>query len=519
MSEIWTYWVTWNESSNLQIPDRSSVSLMIRRSDNTGKDGSMYKILSATFETLCGFKTWGSGQWVIGSYGTTGTIGENTSTHNVSNVSFSANASILNVGASAVSTYLTRGSNSGQTIFVYGSTGASPAFKIYVEVEEKYSASTISGGDAEFGSSSRVTISNQYIAELNHKVRWTIGNQSSGWKSVGANVSSASFEIPSTSAWLSQCANSTSTSGTIEVNTYKGSTQIGSTYSKLFTAIVPSSVKPSIGSITCTIKDPNVGIPGTYIQNTTGVYIQLNNVSPGAGATINAVSDNFPISANVEETYVFDTANYRYTVNRLANGGEITFSVSVIDSRGRRSDTVTATISVMEYALPAITAATAYRCRQNGIADEEGTYAAIRIVASYTSGSGNTMVINSTYYRSDTPESQITAQSNMTSGETYIIGNGNLDPSYAYLIRFTVTDSLGNNVIKNVNVQSSSYAIHVKNGGTGVAFGKTSEIANSVEINEGWDLYYRGVKVVPVIFSQQQPSNPFDGLVWLEPKS
>ena len=267
------------------------------------------------------------------------------------------------------------------------------------------------------------------------------------------------------------------------------------------------------------IKDPNIGIPGTYIQNTTGAYIQLNNVSPGTGASIPASSESFPISANVEETYVFDAANYRYTVNRLANGGEITFSVSVIDSRGRRSDTVTATISVMEYALPAITAATAYRCRLDGIADEEGTYAAIRIVASYTSGSGNTLVINSTYYRSDTPESQITAQSHMTSGETYIIGNGNLDPSYAYLIRFTVTDSLGNNVIKNVNVQSSSYAIHVKNGGTGVAFGKTSEIANSVEINEGWDLYYRGVKVVPVIFSQQQPSNPFDGLVWLEPKS
>lgn len=526
MSETWTYGLYWNESSNLQIPDsgkHTSVSLKIKRLDNTSKDGSMYKIVSAKFDTQCGFKTWDSGKWVIGSYGTTETIPANSSEHNVSNMSFSADSSILSVGASEVSTYLTREVNSGQTIFIYGSTGTSPAFKIYVTVEDKYSSSTVSGGNAAFGSSSTVTISNTYIAELNHKVRWTIGNQSSEWISVSANTSSASFTIPATSAWLSQCANSTSTSGTIELNTYKGTTQIGSTYSRSFTASVPSTVVPTIGSITCTIKDPNSGIPGTYIQNTTGVYIQLNSVAAGTGATIPASTDNYLISANVSETYVFDSTNLKFTINRLANGGEITFTVSVKDSRGRQSSAVTATITVMEYALPSITAVSAYRCRQSGVADELGTYASIRIVASYTSGSGNSIVINSTYYDSTTPGTQITAQNNMTSGMSYVIGSGNLSPSSTYYIRFTVTDSLGNDVVQDVIVQTAAYAIHVKEGGTGVAFGKTSEIANSVEINEGWDLYYKGQKMFKFIYRTSSEALPttglFAGLVCLKQKS
>ena len=516
MAETWRYGVYWGLSNNAQLPDSEPIPITIRRITNTDKDGSFYKIANSvgSIWSNVSIKTWGTGGLNIGSYGKTADLGANSSAHTFNVNLTDISSSILSVGSGGVSASLTR-TNASQTIYIYG-TSSSPFIEFDISVEYKYSASTFTGGNADFGGTSTITIRNTYVSELKHTVIWTCGTQT-GSVTTGVGASTASFSVPS--GWMSQAPNSASASCTIEVRTYRGSTLIGNATTGNCTLSVPSSVKPSIGSITCSIKDPNIGIPGTYIQNTTGAYIQLNNVSPGTGASIPASSESFPISANVEETYVFDAANYRYTVNRLANGGEITFSVSVIDSRGRRSDTVTATISVMEYALPAITAATAYRCRLDGIADEEGTYAAIRIVASYTSGSGNTLVINSTYYRSDTPESQITAQSHMTSGETYIIGNGNLDPSYAYLIRFTVTDSLGNNVIKNVNVQSSSYAIHVKNGGTGVAFGKTSEIANSVEINEGWDLYYRGVKVVPVIFSQQQPSNPFDGLVWLEPKS
>lgn len=523
MAETWTYGVYWGPSNNAQIPgDYTSVPVTIKRIDNTSKDGSFYKLASTSgsFSSNVNIKTWNAGQWLIGSYGTTGSIASNSSAHTISGITLSGiSSSILSVGSSGVSSYITRASGSSQTIYIYG-TSASPAFTFTISVTDKYSASTFTAGGVNFGSTSTVTFSNANISDLKHTVKWTIGTRTNT-VTTSTGAGSASFAIPS--AWMDQSPNSTSVAGSINVTTYKDSTQIGSTVTGSFTVSVPSSVVPSIGSITCTIKDPNAGVPNTYIQNTTGVYIQLNNIQAGTGASMPSSSSNYLISANVAETYSFDSTNKKFTVNRLANGGSITFSVSVKDSRGRQSNVVTATINVMEYSLPVITAASAYRCRQSGIADELGTYASIRIVASYTSGSGNTMDINSTYYESTTPGTQIAAKSHMESGVSYIVGSGNLNPSSSYFIRFNVTDSLGNEVIQNVRVQTSAYAIHVKNGGTGVAFGKTSEVANSVEINEGWELYYKGFNVLPIIYKSSASErnaiqNPPTGLVCLIPK-
>ena len=323
---------------------------------------------------------------------------------------------------------------------------------------------------------------------------------------------------------MDQSPNSTYVVGSVEVKTYKGQTQIGSATTTTFTVNVPATVVPSLASVTATIKDENQGIPGTYIQNTTGVYLQINGASAGTGATLPADTSHYVISANVEETYVFDSVNIKYTINRLANCGEITFTVTVIDSRGRRSSPKYCTINVMEYALPVISSATAYRCRQDGIAAEDGTYACIRIMASYTETGGNTMDIDSKYYDTLTPTTLITAQNDMTPGVSYIIGNGLLNTERTYHVKFIVTDSLGNVINKDIVVQSATYAIHVKNGGSGVAFGKTSEYDNSVEINDGWDLYYKG-NIMPLVFyyvptvQHPTPPNPQEGWIWLQPKT
>ena len=515
MAETWTYGVYWGLGVNAQIPDNPSIPVTIKRLDNTGKDGSFYKLASSTgtFVSNCNVKTWSTGGLAVGSYGQTSTIGANSSNHTL-NLSFTnISSSILNVGSSAVSTTLTETSSS-QTIYIYG-TQASPAFTITVQVTDKYSASTFSVGDVNFGATSTVNFSNTYISDLKHRVVWTVGGQTSSVET-STGATSASITIPS--AWMSEVPNSTYITASVQVTTYKGSTQIGSASTKTFTVNVPSNVVPSIGSITCSIKDPNAGMAGKYIQNTTGVYIQMNNVSAGTGATLQTT---ITFSCNVQESATYDSGNKKITINKLANSGTITFSVSIKDSRGRQSNVATASISVVAYALPAITVASAYRCRQSGIADENGTYASIRIVANYSTSGGNTMTINSTYFRTEQPGSQTTAQNNMSSGVSYIIGNGNLSPSLSYSVRFTVTDSLGNVITKDVRVQTSAFAIHVKNGGTGVAFGKTSEVQNSVEINDGWDLYYKGLVVNPVIYkaSLNSVTNPFEGLICLIPKS
>lgn len=531
MAETWTYGVYWKESQNMQLPDHPYVSIQIKRINNTTKDGSMYKIVDgSTISADRNIKTWSSGTLKIGSYGTTDTIRTPTgqadgTAYKFNNIDFSPNDSILSVTSTAVSTNLSINEDPPDlTIFIYGGDG-SPAgdgnllFTIKVQVDNKYTKSTISYGNAEFGSTSTVTISNSsgFGGDLTHYISWSVSgnNQSHSGNTTLSGTGTSSYSIPY--SWMDVIPKSLSVTCNLSVETYKGSTYIG-TSTGTCTLTVPDSVKPSISSISCSIRNENQGIPNTYIQNTTGVYIQLNNITPSDGTTLNG-DYQYIISANVQETYTFDNSNYRYIVDRLANSGEIVFSVSVKDGRGRQSSAVTATINVMAYDLPVITAASAYRCRQDGVADEEGRYATIRIVAEYTQTSGNVLDIDSVYYRNDVPSQRYTAYSNMSSGVSYIIGSGNLDPQYAYSIEFTVEDSLGNIITKTVRVQTSSFAIHVKNGGSGVAVGKASEFANSFEINEGWDMYYKGVIVLPVIFSATEPSSPFEGLVWLEPKT
>ena len=530
MAETWTYYVYWDVDLNIKLPDNGSARVRIKRADNTSKNGELYKIVDgeSKISSNVNLKTWNNGTLVFGSYGETGNIEQNTSNHKISNISFTPNASILDVVGTEVTTYITRGDNSSQTLWIYGSPKDTLAFTISVKVEEKYTASTLSGGNTTFGSNSTVTISNTgaYAADLTHKVKWSVSGNSLSHNSGDQSKSgTGNLSYPIPSSWMDTTPNSRTITCNLELKTYYGQTQIGSTYTNTCTLTVPDSVKPTIGSITCTIKNENQGIPGTYIQNTTGVYIQLNNITPSTGTSLNS-GYTYPISANVQEEYSFDSANYKYSINRLANSGEITFSVSVKDSRGIQSEPATATISVMPYTLPSITTASAYRSRADGIADELGTYATIRIVAEYSATGGNTMVINSTYYQENGSSTQYTAVNNMTSGETYTVGDDDpphaLDPSYAYFVRFTITDSLGNVVTRDVRVVSSAFAIHVKNGGSGVAFGKTSEIANSVEINQDWALYYKGLLMLPIIYyvptqAQPEPSTSFEGLIWLKP--
>lgn len=519
MAETWTYGLYWGVANNAQIPgDYSSIPLTIKRTNNTSKDGSSYRIVSvngvkATFNSNVDFNTWGTGGLSIGSFGTTDNISANSSRHRV-NVDFSTiSDSILDVGSTAVNTSITR-TSSNQTIFIFGTEG-SPCFTISVNVEYKYSKSSISGGSTNFGQNSTVTINgaNSFASELTHEIKWEVSGNGNTYSTTESKSGTGNVSTLIPDSWMNAVPNGTTISCSLEIKTYKGTTLIG-TDTGSCTLSVPASVRPTIGSITCTIRNENQGIPGTYIQNTTGVYIQINNVAAGTGASI----VDYPISANVTETYVFDSTNMRYYVDKLANSGEITFSVSVKDSRGRQSAPATATISVMEYALPSITVASAYRCRSSGIADDEGTYACIRIVANYSQTGGNTMDIDSTYYRSDIPSQKYTAQADMESGVSYIIGNNSLDPGYAYFVQFTIEDSLGNIITRDVRVQTSAFAIHVKNGGTGVAVGKTSEVANSFEINEGWDMYYKGVVQPSFVYAASEPANPFVGLVWLKPK-
>ena len=404
------------------------------------------------------------------------------------NVTISSSSSLSQTGLAGKQLYIkATGSNVDNLTFMN-------TLSVTVNTTESYSASTFSASDVYFGSASKVTFSNPYITELRHTVTWSIPDTNfSHSETTSTGATNVSYTIPQ--SWMNGTTSSTtSVTLRIEVQTKKGSSNIGSSSAKNYKVKVPETSVPTLGSITVAVN----GSPNAYIKGKTGATITFNNVAPADSySTVPVNNAHYVLSCNKSENYT--RSGNVYTISTLSNSGNIQFSAYVVDSRGRKSTTKTQTITVSDYSVPVISSTNVYRCLQNGTADDNGTYLSIKCSATCSNITGNSLTINSYYYLESTPDQHITAQNNMTSGQTYIIGNGNIDPSYTYHVVFTATDTIGGEKTKDVKVSTAAYSIHVKNQGNGVAFGKTSEISNSVEINPDWDLYYKGSPINGII--------------------
>ena len=524
-TETWTYALIWNEVQNYGLnSSKRSVSMILKRKDHTDRDSSLYVLKSSNgsiYSSGSRLMTPVSGNQTLkfGGYGNV-EVGPSSNRWDFNGDTMTdIPSSILNIGSSGVSIAVTTSwpLGTGNAVFFYGSPQGSEIFTFTITVESKYSPSTFSAGNVEFGETSTVTISNTYINEMRHRVEWNCSGSVYA-VDLAAGVTSASYVIPT--EWMSKIPNATTITCTIFVYTYRGNSGMGSTSSTI-TLSVPASVRPTIASISAAVLHGHASFPDQYIQHICGVELQLGAVAANGYATIKSYS----LAMTQTESYSFNSSTRKYTIDYLANNGNITFSVTVKDSRNRQSDPVAVTISVMEYAPPTIMATSAFRCNANGVAQESGTFASIRLTATYTPLAGNTITINSVYYESTTPSIRYVAKNGMTSGEEYIIGDGNLADDRTYYIEFTITDTMGQTVVETAIVQTASYVFHIKNGGVGIAMGKTCEKYNAVEIYKGWTLWYKGIPMSPVIFSETESgavdpdtNQPFEGLVWLKPK-
>ena len=528
----WVYEVYYEQSNNAGLPTTQSfVPMSIKRKTPatlpTGYDSSFYVLgsTSGTFQSHINVKTFRDQKISFGNYATSVTLEEKKNSDGThpqyliqSGTGITISSSILGVGTSKETTTLTTdfGTGSGDSFWIYGDDD-DLAFTIKVDVVEKYAASTFTATSVDFGSYSSVSIYNSNLSDLNHKVKWECSNSdTTGWVNVSQNTGSASAQMQN--SWMNAIPSSTSRSCTVYLETYRNSTKIGSTASQTITLTVPANIKPSFSSLAITTSYNTFS--NQYLQNRSGVLLTITGITTQYNSAIASIS----CTCNMPETITTDTNAKTFTINPFRYYGTLTFSATITDQRGRTSNPVPVNITVLTYSPPTIISASAYRCKDSGIADEQGTYADIRVVATYTEMTGNALTISSSYYESLHPSTIYTGVSNMTSGADYVIGGGTLQANLTYYVRFTISDTVGNTATKDVVVQTAAYAIHVRNGGSGVAFGKASEHDNAVDINDGWDLYYKGMIMLPVLYyvptaQNPTPPNPQEGWVWLQPKS
>jgi hypothetical protein len=215
-------------------------------------------------------------------------------------------------------------------------------------------SSSISFETGTIGSPLAITI-NRASTSFTHTLRWTWGNRS-GTIASGLTTS-ASWTIPMD--FCNEIPNNVSGNGTIFVDTYSGSTNIG-TQSKQFTANVPDSVIPTLSSISveeehATAKGLNLGAT-TFIQIISKIKATINGAAGAYGSTIKSTL------IEIEGKEISSSSNPA-SFTDLNFNGTVKLKASVTDSRGRKSAVKELSINLLEYFAPALSIH-AYRTRE-----------------------------------------------------------------------------------------------------------------------------------------------------------
>lgn len=215
-------------------------------------------------------------------------------------------------------------------------------------------SSSISFETRTIGSPLAITI-NRASSSFTHTLRWAWGSRS-GTIASGLTTS-ASWTIPMD--FCNEIPNNVSGSGTIFVDTYSGSTNIG-TQSKQFTANVPDSVIPTLSSISvveerATAKGLNLGAT-TFIQIISNIKATINGAAGTYGSTIKSTL------IEIEGKGISSSSNPAYFTELNFNGA-VKLKATVTDSRGRKSAVKELSINLLEYFAPALSIH-AYRTRE-----------------------------------------------------------------------------------------------------------------------------------------------------------
>lgn len=302
---------------------------------------------------------------------------------------------------------------------------------------------------------------NRASTSFTHTLKYVFGNQS-GTIATGVTTSHA-WTLPL--ALANAIPNNESGSGTITCETYNGSTLIG-TKSVSFTATVPTSVVPTINSVT--IAEAVSGLAVKFLG-----YVQsksrLNVVTSASGAYSSTIS----LIRITIESKNYNGSNI--TTDILTGSGTLVLSVLVTDSRGR-SVTQNINVTVIAYTNPVINSMDAYRVNGSGVPSDDGTSIAVPTNFAIASvNSRNDKTWNLQYRVVGAPSwSSLSSGSVYTYNQTYTNLTGLFSGNNSYEIRLTISDYF-TSIERIVTIGTAFTLINMRSTGKGIAFGKVSE--------------------------------------------
>lgn len=303
------------------------------------------------------------------------------------------------------------------------------------------------------------------VASRWHKMTFSVlGHSRTDWIGTGYNADQP-YNVPLD--WITSIPNANSATLTCTLQQFDMYDQNGvtplSTQYRYLTVTVPASVLPTMASFTATRNNNGVNAAITgYVRNYTKVSLAMGAVAGAYGSTI---SNLYIVGGGAQ---VWATSAL---LGPFGAPGVITFTAVVVDSRGR-SVSRQVSITVLDYASPAFSAASAYRCNAAGDADSAGAYIKLKATpVVYSLNGQNSSVFDGRIYMSGGTPGAFTV---MTSNVDWLTG-GALLYTKSYIAEIRITD-----LIKAysffVTIPTDTVGLHILDGVTGAAVGKYAEV-------------------------------------------
>ena len=330
-------------------------------------------------------------------------------------------------------------------------------------------ASTMTFDAFTMGSAGTITVSRSG-SSYTHTISYTFGEASGTivTKSVGTSIS---WTPPIDLA--RQIPNATQSTGVLRIDTYSGSTRIGSKeYS--FTLYVPTSIKPTAALAVTLVNDNsvidgwNVCVKGysklSYTVTASGTY----------GATIQSC----------RFTFAGKSVTGSSGVVAVNSAGTFTPSVEVTDSRGRSVSVTGNSVDVYDYNAPTIAQLSVQRCNAEGTIQNEGTYVCVQgaFHVGASVGGRNGVTAKCRYREIGGSWSDYTAIE-----DTSAVVGGSMPATKTYEMEIAATDSIGETKTVYAIIPTAEVALHLRDGGKGAAFGKYAE---KEALECAWDAYF-----------------------------
>lgn len=352
-------------------------------------------------------------------------------------------------------------------------------------------ASSISCGALTMESAGEIKIT-KATSSFTSTIRYVFGS-ASGTIASGSSATSVSWTPPISLA--SQIPKATSGTATLYCDTYYSGKLIG-TKSIQVKISIPSSIKPTLKSVTAVVSNPDeIKNWGLYIQSKSKAVITINGAAGVYGSTITG----YTIKGGG-----FQGNAQTLTTGLLNSSGDITFTGTVTDSRGRVSDEGSVKVSVVPYSVPVISKYSSLRCVAAGTESDEGACVLGNVTFAYSTCSGKNTISTSVQYRKQGASSWTDAKKTFESAKAFVFGDALISAESTYEIRYSIKDAFGTVSVLDI-VSTAAVLMDFKAGGTGIAIGKVSEKENSFEVNPKWEAYFHGKELLALIRDEVYP--------------